>query len=92
MREKKLPRPAWYKNTYFWIGGILFLIGIAGLPLLAGPEAIRDPGQRREGGLAWIYFGGSILMLVNGWLSHRQTIQHYHEVMETTDAPEGEES
>lgn len=88
MREKKLPKPVWYKNTYFWISGILFIIGIAGLPFLAGTEAIRDPGQRRESGLAWIYFGGSILMLVNGWLSHRQTVLHYQEVAEATEGEE----
>ena len=82
MREKKLPKPAWYKNTYFWIAGILFVIGIVGLPFFAGQEAIRDPGQRRESGLTLIYLGGSLLMLVNGWLSHRQTVQHYEEASE----------
>ena len=86
VREKKLPKPVWYKNTYFWIAGILFIIGIVGLPFLAGENAIRDPGQRRESGLVFIYFGGALLMLVNGWLSHRQTVQHYHEALE------GEES
>jgi hypothetical protein len=79
VREKKHPKPAWYKNTYFWIAGILFLIGVIGLPFLAGPDAIRDPGQRRENGLSLIYFGGALLMFINGWLSHRQTVQIYLE-------------
>jgi hypothetical protein len=86
VREKKIPKPAWYKNTYFWIAGILLIIGIFGLPFLAGPEAIRDPGQRRENGLTFIYFGGSLLMLINGWLSHKQTVQHYHEALEGEEA------
>lgn len=86
MREKKLPKPAWYKNTYFWISGILVIIAFAGLPFLAGEEAIRDPGQRREGGLVLIYLGGALVMFINGWISHRQTVLHYHE------ATEGEEN
>ena len=82
MREKKLPKPVWWKNTYFWIAGILFVIGILGLPFLLGQEAIRDPGQRREGGLTLIYLGGAAVMLINGWLSHRMTVQHYREAQE----------
>lgn len=82
MREKKLPKPAWYKNTYFWISGILMIIAIAGLPFLAGEEAIRDPGQRREGGLSLIYLGGALVMFINGWISHRQTVMHYNEATE----------
>jgi hypothetical protein len=80
--ENKAAKPAWYKNTYFWIAAILFLIGVAGLPFLLGPEAIRDPGQRREGGLTLIYLGGAVVMLVNGLLSHKQTVLHYQEAQE----------
>lgn len=86
MREKKLPKPVWWKNTYFWIAGILFVIGILGLPFLLGQEAIRDPGQRREGGLTLIYLGGAAVMLINGWLSHRMTVQHYREAQEGEEA------
>jgi len=75
--DKPIPKPAWWKNTYFWISGILLIIGLIGL--VAGQEAIRDPGQRRENGLALIYFGGAAVMFVNGWISHRQTVQHYEE-------------
>lgn len=82
MREKKLPKPAWYKNTYFWIAGILVIIVIVGLPFFAGEEAIRDPGQRREGGLVLIYLGGALVMFLNGWISHRQTVMHYNESTE----------
>jgi hypothetical protein len=76
---KPLPKPVWYKNTYFWIAGVLFVIGILGLPFLLGEEAIRDPGQKREGGLVLIYLVGAVVMFVNGVLSHRQTVQHYEE-------------
>ncbi len=79
--EHKVSKPAWYKNTYFWIGGVLFILGIVGLPFLGGDNAIRDPGQKREGGLYLLYFLGSAIMLVNGWLSHSQTVQHYRETL-----------
>lgn len=85
MGKQPIPKPVWWKNTYFWIAGILVAIALVGL--IAGPESIRDPGQRRENGLLLIYFGGAVVMLVNGLLSHRQTVQHYHEQLET---PSGE--
>jgi len=80
--SKKAAKPVWYKNTYFWIAGILFILGIIGLPFVAGEDAIRDPGQKRENGLALLYFLGAAIMLVNGWLSHSQTVQHYQETLE----------
>ena len=81
MPEKKVSRPVWFKNTYFWIAGILFILSIIGLPFLGGDAAIRDPGQKRESGLCLLYFVGAVIMLVNGWLSHRQTVQHYNETV-----------
>ncbi|KXK10121.1 MAG: hypothetical protein UZ18_ATM001002574 [Armatimonadetes bacterium OLB18] len=50
--------------------------------MLLGENSIRDPGQKREGGLVLIYFGGAVAMFINGWLSHRQTVQHYNELTE----------
>lgn len=79
MSDRPTPVPVWWKNTFFWIAGLLFIVGVIGLPFVKGPEAIRDPGQIREGGLTLIYFGGALIMLVNGWLSHRQAINHYVE-------------
>jgi hypothetical protein len=81
VREKKSGQPVWYKNTYFWIAGILFILSIIGLPFLGGDSAIRDPGQKRENGLAYLYYAGAVIMLFNGWLSHRQTVQHYNETV-----------
>lgn len=78
--EKKTSRPAWYKNTYFWIAGILMILGLFGL--IMGDNVIRDPGQKREGGLALMYFAAAVIMFLNGWLSHRQTVQHYKETLE----------
>ncbi|MBX3118512.1 MAG: hypothetical protein KF784_05565 [Fimbriimonadaceae bacterium] len=86
MTRKTFPKPVWYKNTYFWIAGILVVIAILGLPFLAGSEAIRDPGQKREGGLVLIYLGGAIVMLINGILSHRQTVKAYEEHLNDPDA------
>ncbi|MGV3617799.1 MAG: hypothetical protein ACO1SV_20940 [Fimbriimonas sp.] len=85
-QKKPLPKPVWYKNTYFWIGAILFLLGIVGLPFLGGDEAIRDPGQKRENNLFLFYLVASAVMLVNGWLSHRQTVQQYEEEMSGAQA------
>ena len=91
MSQKKLPKPAWIKNTYFWIAGILFVLAIIGLPFIKGDEAIRDPGQKHEGGLAYLYFGASIVMLVNGLISHKQTVQQYQESSEETEEGTTEE-
>jgi hypothetical protein len=79
--QKKLSKPAWYKNTYFWISAALLLLGFIGM--IAGEKAIRDPGQKHESGLAWIYFGASVIMLVNGLISHKQTVQLYAEQEQT---------
>jgi hypothetical protein len=80
---KKIPKPAWYKNTYFWIAGILFILCVVGL--ISGDNTIRDPGQKREGiSLALLYLVASGIMLVNGLMSHSQTVQHYNESIEGT--------
>jgi hypothetical protein len=84
--QKPIPKPVWWKNTYFWIAGILLILGILGLPFLGGDHAIRDPGQKREGGLAFLYFGAAVVMWLNGYMSHRQTVQHYEEVTEGVEA------
>lgn len=82
--------PTWWKNTYFWIAAILFVVAIIGL--IRGPEAIRDPGQKREDNLVvLIYFGGAVLMLINGLLSHRQTVMHYREVVGDTVTKENKD-
>lgn len=79
MSHKHIENPAWWKNTYFWIGGVLLILGIVGMPFFAGESIIRDPGQKRESGLSWMYIGGAVIMLINGWLSHRQTMEAYEE-------------
>lgn len=76
-RKKEATKPVWYKNTYFLISGILFILGIVGA--VSGDHAIRDPGQKREGGLYLLYFIASVVMLVNGYISHQQTVQQYEE-------------
>lgn len=80
MSKKPIKNPAAYLNTYFWIAGILFLLAILGL--VAGPDVIRDPGQTDENGLPLIYLGGAVIMLINGILSHRHTVQLYNEQKE----------
>ncbi|HRF59620.1 MAG TPA: hypothetical protein PLH94_06855 [Fimbriimonadaceae bacterium] len=94
MSEKPIPQPMWWKNTYFWFAAILLIVGIVGLPFLGGPNAIRDPGQREEGGLVLIYWGGALVMLINGFISHRQTVMHYQEqqdALRTATKPESRE-
>ena len=78
-QNKPLPRPIWIRNTYFWIGAALLILGIVGLPFIGGDHAIRDPGQKRENNLYIFYLVGSIVAFVNGWLSHRQTTLEYME-------------
>ena len=83
-KEKKLSKPAWFKNTYFWISGILLILGIIGFAM--GPQTIRDPGQKREDNLLPIlYVVGAAIMLVNGYLSHSQTVQHYRETLDSKE-------
>jgi len=79
VQTKRLPKPAAWKNSYFWFAGFLFVVVLYGL--VRGPEAVRDPGQVEEPGLIWIYLGGAVVLLINGILSHRATVQHYEEEM-----------
>ena len=79
MSEKVPARPAWYKNTYFWIAVALFLLSV--LAKVGGPNLIRDPGQKREDGLAMWYFIAAVVMYVNGWLSHQHTVRIYREMV-----------
>jgi hypothetical protein len=78
-QKKPLPKPVWYKNTYFWLAGVLLVLAIVGLPFLGGDLAIRDPGQKRESNLYLIYLGASVVMFLNGYMSHRLTVQQYEE-------------
>jgi hypothetical protein len=84
--EKPPARPAWWKNTYFWIAAALFGIGLLGLRPLGGDPAIRDPGQRREDNLYLLYFGAAAVMLINGIVTHSQTLQHYRETVGQNEA------
>ena len=79
-KPKPLPKPVWWKNTFFWFGGILFFVALYGL--VRGQETIRDPGQVREGGLVWIYLAGAVLMGLNGVLTHGQALRAYAEAQE----------
>lgn len=91
MSSKPIPQPVWWKNTFFWISGLLVIVAIYGL--IRGDDTIRDPGQRRENMLALIYLGGAIVMLINGLLSHRLTVQNYAEEQgPKTESSTGEEN
>ena len=54
--------------------------------VIGGDATIRDPGQKREGGLWFIYLASSVVMLINGLISHRMTVQHYNESQEATES------
>lgn len=80
MKEKKPVTPtknSWLKNTYFWIAAVLFILGVVGL--IGGDNIIRDPGQRHENKLWAIYFVASIVMLVNGLISHKIWLSSFPE-------------
>ncbi len=79
-QKKPLPKPSWIKNTYFWIAAILFVLAIVGI--IFGDPAIRDPGQKRESGLVILYFVAAAIMLINGYISHRATVQQYEEELQ----------
>lgn len=74
---KPIKPPVWWKNTYFWIAGLLVFVGLYGL--FRTDATIRDPGQRPETNLPLWYLAAAALMAVNGALSHRLTVQHYEE-------------
>ena len=84
-QKKPAGKPAWSKNTFFWIAGVLVFLAILGI--VFGDKAIRDPGQKLEKiPLFILYFVAAIVMAVNGVLSHRQTLQqHAEETGETTN-------
>lgn len=82
MKEKRgAGVPHVWKNTYFSIAAILFLVGVFGL--LRGEASIRDPGQRPEARLVLIYFGAAAVMLVNGVIGHRLTRRDHEEAKES---------
>lgn len=84
MTKKPLPKPAAWKNTYFWIAGILLILGVLGI--IFGDKAIVDPGQEKETHLYWIYLVGAVVMWVNGVISHAQTEQQYQALQEEEEA------
>jgi len=73
-------RPVWWKNTFFLFAAALFLLALWGL--VRGEDVIRDPGQVKEGGLVLIYLGGAAIMVVHGFISHQQAVQHFTELTE----------
>lgn len=78
MSEKRPAAPtkrSWMKNTYFWIAAILFILGIVGL--VGGDPIIRDPGQVHENKLWLIYLIASVVMLVNGYVSHTTWLSQF---------------
>lgn len=85
-KAQPLSNPTWYKNTYFWISGALIVLGL--VALVKGPEVIRDPGQMIEGGLPLIYLVAGVLMFVNGYISHAQTMVHFHELVSESEHAE----
>lgn len=80
MGRQKVPKtPKWYLNSSFWFAAMLLVVAIVGLPFFGGEDAIRDPGQKREGGLVWMYLAAAGLMALNGWLSHQHAVRAYLE-------------
>ena len=79
-KPKRHSKPAWWKNTFFWFGGLLFILAVVGL--ISGEKSIRDPGQVREAGLIWVYLGGAVVMMVNGMLTHGQALRAFSEAEE----------
>ncbi len=83
MSNKRPSKPVWWKNTFFWFGFALLGLGFWGV--VRGEDVIRDPGQKFESGLVLLYVAASLVMLLNGWMTHSQSVQHYHELVDTDD-------
>ena len=60
-----------------WFGVALFGLSIWGF--VRGDDVIRDPGQIRENNLAWFYLAGAVIMVVNGWMTHKQAVKAVEE-------------
>lgn len=43
---------------------------------------IQDPGQTQEANLAWLYIVGAVIMGVNGWMTHAQSVKAYNDEIE----------
>ena len=71
---------SWVKNTYFWIAAVLFFLGVLGL--VKGDKTIRDPGQIHESNLWMIYLAASVVMLINGVISHRAYLAQWDDLEE----------
>ena len=67
-----------WKSSFMWFG--VALAGLAVWAFVRGDEAIRDPGQVREGNLAWFYLAGAVVMVVNGVISHKQALKAHDEL------------
>jgi hypothetical protein len=91
MQSNKLPKPAWWKNTYFLFGILLLIIAVLGF--VRGAEYIRDPGQPFTPALPWYYVAASLIFFVNGYLSHRAYVREYElHSQEIVNTPKQEES
>jgi hypothetical protein len=62
-----------WKSSYIWIAGLLLIISIYGFATSA--NKISDPGQPQDSLLPLWYFIAAILMVVNGFLSHKNWIE-----------------
>lgn len=77
MPKPSKPRP-WWLNTYFLFALAMAAIGIVGL--IRGADFIRDPGQPPSTLLPWLYLSAAVLFLINGWISHKQYLEHFEEM------------
>jgi hypothetical protein len=57
----------------------LFVVCILGF--IKGAAYIQDPGQPFTSSLPWWYLLGSVLFLLNGYLSHKSTVRAYEATM-----------
>ncbi|RMG24095.1 MAG: hypothetical protein D6724_06950 [Armatimonadetes bacterium] len=89
MSPKMLPKPAWWKNTYFLFGILLLIIAVLGF--IRGAEYIRDPGQPFASALPWYYVVASLIFFVNGYLSHRAYVREYEAYLQEYGEAEQQE-
>jgi hypothetical protein len=75
--SRKPKPPALWKNSFFWFAAILLALGLWGLA--SGDRVIQDPGQTQEANLALLYIAGAVIMAINGWMTHAQSMKAYQD-------------
>lgn len=85
-KQKRIPKPRWWLNTYFHFAAVLAGVGIYGF--YKGARAIFDPGQVFTPHLPWLYIFAAVLFVINGYFIHRAAWNEYQRKFESQSIEE----